>query len=61
MRAAEEVEGLPLVDLGFARQDLPQVLSTYALTYGGLWLLGGRAADLADDGRLPYWAAIASR
>src|SRR5262245_43588550 len=33
-------------DLGFARQDLPWVLSAYALTFGGLLLLGGRAADL---------------
>ncbi len=33
-------------DLGFARQDLPWVLSAYALAFGGLLLLGGRAADL---------------
>jgi EmrB/QacA subfamily drug resistance transporter len=32
--------------LGFAKQDLPWVLSAYALTFGGLLLLGGRAADL---------------
>jgi MFS family permease len=30
--------------LGFSRQDLPWVLSAYALTFGGLLLLGGRAA-----------------
>jgi MFS family permease len=30
-------------DLGFAKQDLPWVLSAYALTVGGLLLLGGRA------------------
>jgi hypothetical protein len=29
-------------DLGFAKQDLPWVLSVYALTFGGLLLLGGR-------------------
>jgi MFS family permease len=33
-------------DLGFSKQDLPWVLSAYALTFGGLLLLGGRAADL---------------
>ncbi len=29
-------------DLGFARQDLPWVLSAYALTFGGLLLLGAQ-------------------
>ena len=33
-------------DLGFSKQDLAWVLSAYALTFGGLLLLGGRAADL---------------
>ena len=33
-------------DLGFSKQDLPWVLSAYVLTFGGLLLLGGRAADL---------------
>ena len=33
-------------DLGLAKQDLPWVLSAYALAFGGLLLLGGRAADL---------------
>ena len=33
-------------DLGFAPQDLQWILSAYALTYGGLLLLGGRGADL---------------
>ena len=33
-------------DLGFSKQGLPWVLSAYALTFGGLLLLGGRAADL---------------
>jgi EmrB/QacA subfamily drug resistance transporter len=32
-------------DLGFAAGDLQWVLSAYALTFGGLLLLGGRAAD----------------
>jgi hypothetical protein len=32
-------------DLGFAKQDLSWVLSAYALTFGGLLLLGGRAAE----------------
>ena len=39
-------------DLGFARQDLPWVLSAYALTFGGLLLLGGRAADLLGRRRV---------
>jgi EmrB/QacA subfamily drug resistance transporter len=38
--------------LGFAKQDLPWVLSAYALTYGGLLLLGGRAADLLGRRRV---------
>jgi Major Facilitator Superfamily len=33
-------------DLGFTVQNLQWVLSGYLLTYGGLLLLGGRAADL---------------
>ncbi len=39
-------------DLGFSKQDLPWVLSAYALTYGGLLLLGGRAADLLGRRRV---------
>ena len=31
-------------ELGFSKQGLPWVLSAYALTFGGLLLLGGRAA-----------------
>ena len=38
--------------LGFARQDLQWVLSAYALTFGGLLLLGGRAADLLGRRRV---------
>jgi EmrB/QacA subfamily drug resistance transporter len=39
-------------DLGISKQDLPWVLSAYALTYGGLLLLGGRAADLLGRRRV---------
>ena len=39
--------GLPRIadGLGFAPADLPWVVHAYALTFGGLLLLGGRAAD----------------
>jgi len=39
-------------DLGFSKQGLPWVLSAYALTFGGLLLLGGRAADLLGRRRV---------
>jgi EmrB/QacA subfamily drug resistance transporter len=39
-------------DLGFSEQGVQWVLSAYALTYGGLLLLGGRAADLLGRRRL---------
>ena len=39
-------------DLGFTIQNLQWVLSAYLLTYGGLMLLGGRAADLFGRRRL---------
>ena len=39
-------------DLGFSAQDLQWVLSGYLVTYGGLLLLGGRAADLLGRRRL---------
>src|SRR5919197_808500 len=39
-------------DLGFSVQNLQWVLSGYLLTYGGLMLLGGRAADLFGCRRL---------
>jgi EmrB/QacA subfamily drug resistance transporter len=39
-------------DLGFTVQNLQWVLSGYLLTYGGLMLLGGRAADLFGRRRL---------
>jgi EmrB/QacA subfamily drug resistance transporter len=39
-------------DLHFSAQDLQWVLSGYLVTYGGLLLLGGRAADLLGRRRL---------
>jgi EmrB/QacA subfamily drug resistance transporter len=39
-------------DFGFSLQNLQWVLSGYLLTYGGLMLLGGRAADLFGRRRL---------
>jgi EmrB/QacA subfamily drug resistance transporter len=39
-------------DLGLSEQNLQWVLSAYALTFGGLLLLGGRAADLLGRRRL---------
>jgi MFS family permease len=39
-------------DLGFSEQGLQWVLSAYELTFGGLLLLGGRAADLLGRRRL---------
>ncbi|MBL7496796.1 DHA2 family efflux MFS transporter permease subunit [Frankia sp. CNm7] len=39
-------------DLGFTIQNLQWVLGGYLLTYGGLMLLGGRAADLVGRRRL---------
>jgi len=38
--------------LGFSAQGLQWVLSAYALTFGGLLLLGGRAADVLGRRRL---------
>jgi len=48
------IVALPAIgaDLGFAKQDLPWVLSAYALAFGGLLLLGGRAADLLGRRRV---------
>jgi EmrB/QacA subfamily drug resistance transporter len=48
------VVALPSIetDLGFSPQDLQWVLSAYALTFGGLLLLGGRAADLLGRRRV---------
>jgi EmrB/QacA subfamily drug resistance transporter len=39
-------------DLGFSEHGLQWVLSAYALSFGGLLLLGGRAADLLGRRRL---------
>jgi EmrB/QacA subfamily drug resistance transporter len=39
-------------DLGFSVQGLQWVISAYALTFGGLLLLGGRAADLLGRRRV---------
>ncbi len=39
-------------DLGFSLRNLQWILSGYLLTYGGLMLLGGRAADLFGRRRL---------
>jgi EmrB/QacA subfamily drug resistance transporter len=39
-------------DIGFSERGLQWVLSAYALTFGGLLLLGGRAADLLGRRRL---------
>src|ERR687893_1544153 len=48
------VVALPSIeaDLGFAEQGLQWVISAYALTFAGLLLLGGRAADLLGRRRL---------
>src|SRR3954449_1650718 len=39
-------------DLGFSESSLQWVLSAYLLSFGGLLLLGGRAADLLGRRRL---------
>jgi EmrB/QacA subfamily drug resistance transporter len=39
-------------DLGFASKDLQWVVTTYTLAFGGLLLLGGRAADLFGRRRI---------
>src|ERR687892_1157994 len=48
------VVALPSIqtDLGFSPSDLQWVLSAYALTFAGLLLLGGRAADLLGRRRV---------
>src|SRR6187399_634557 len=40
------------VDLGFSQEDLQWVISAYAVVFGGLLLLGGRAADLLGRRRM---------
>ena len=48
------IVALPSIGAGlrFSEQGLPWVLSAYALTFGGLLLLGGRAADLLGRRRV---------
>src|SRR4051794_35813541 len=48
------VVALPSIeaDLGFSKQGLQWVVSAYALTFAGLLLLGGRAADLLGRRRV---------
>jgi EmrB/QacA subfamily drug resistance transporter len=52
--AAIVLVALPSIqaDLGFSEQGLQWVLSAYALTFAGLLLLGGRAADLLGRRRV---------
>jgi EmrB/QacA subfamily drug resistance transporter len=52
--AAIVVVALPsiAIDLGFSVDSLQWVVSAYALTFGGLLLLGGRAADLLGRRRV---------
>jgi EmrB/QacA subfamily drug resistance transporter len=45
-------------DLGFSEQGLQWVVSAYALTFGGLLLLGGRAADVLGRRRV-FMAGLA--
>src|SRR5436853_4004169 len=40
------------IDLGFSERNLQWVISAYALTFGGLLLLGGRMADLLGRRRM---------
>jgi hypothetical protein len=52
--AAVVIVALPSIgaDLGFSDQGLQWVLSAYTLTFAGLLLLGGRAADLLGRRRV---------
>jgi EmrB/QacA subfamily drug resistance transporter len=52
--AAIVIVALPSIesDLGFSAQGLQWVISAYALTFGGLLLLGGRSADLLGRRRM---------
>src|SRR5262249_23287207 len=58
--AAIVIVALPSIeaDLGFSERGLQWVLSVYALTFGGLLLLGGRAADLLGRRRV-FMAGVA--
>ena len=48
-------------DIGFSEHGLQWVLSAYALTFGGLLLLGGRAADLLGRRRVRGRGSARSR
>src|SRR5262245_66649709 len=54
------IVALPSIGAGlhFSEQGLPWVLSGYALAFGGLLLLGGRAADLLGRRRV-FLAGVA--
>ena len=54
------IVALPSIGAGlrFSEQGLPWVLSAYALTFGGLLLLGGRAADLLGRRRVFMAGAV---
>jgi MFS family permease len=49
--------------LGFSGSGLEWVVNAYALTFGGLMLLGGRAGDLLGRRRvfIPGWCSSAPR
>jgi MFS family permease len=54
------IVALPSIGAGlrFSEQGLPWVLSAYALTFGGLLLFGGRAADLLGRRRVFVAGAV---
>jgi len=43
-------------DLGFSQSGLAWVVNAYLLTFGGLMLLSGRAADLLGRRRVLVWS-----
>ena len=47
-------------DLGMSTTSLQWVVSAYVLGYGGLMLLGGRAADLVGRRRVFLWSSPVS-
>jgi MFS family permease len=57
------IVALPLIGAGlrFSEQGLPWVLSAFALTFGGLLLFGGRAADLLGRRACSWPAPCSSR
>lgn len=48
-------------DLGLSTSTLQWIVSGYILGYGGLLLLGGRAADLLVGARSSWWPSACSR